>query len=158
MNRIATWRLIFLAVAFVISGIVGLHWGDELRLSEAPSNYIGVTFSILAAALFAVISIVGDPSMLLPGNWRVGWESAKSIQARLQRFNYLFLWYLLTLGLLIVSEIVEHAKWEDYYFIFNVLSFFSTFGFIVSLALPFELSKIQKDRLEQEIRQRKPKP
>src|SRR5690606_15324808 len=133
-------KLLFLVMAFVISAYSGAEFGDELRLSEKPSEYIGVTFSILAAALFAVVSIVGDPGMLLPGNWRVGWESAKNIQRRLRRFNILFLWYILTLSLLIISEVIEAAKWSQWYFIHNVFCFFSTFGLIVSCALPFELS------------------
>src|SRR3990167_6350659 len=101
MGKVAVGRLIFLGAASAISIVAGIYLGDVIRLSEKPSEYIGVTFSILAATLFAVVSIIGDPGMLMPGNWRVGWESARSIQADLHRFNLLFLWYILTLGLLV---------------------------------------------------------
>lgn len=155
MSGVSHSRVVFLVGAVAISTAAGYYLGDVLRLSEKPAEYIGVTFSILAASLFAVVSIIGDPGMLLPGSWRVGWESAKAIQSDLQRFNLLFLWYVLTLGLLVFSEIVEHANWTNLYFIHNMFAFFAAFGFIVSLALPFELSRIQRDRLEQEIKHRR---
>jgi hypothetical protein len=158
MANISYSRISFFIIAFSISGVSCVYFGDELRVSEKPSEYIGVTFSILAASLFAVVSIVGDPSMLLPGNWRVGWESVKSIQIELQRLNFLFVWYLVTLGLLVATEIIDHAKWTNAYFVFNIFAFFATFGFLISLGLPFELARIQRNRLQHEINQRKGRP
>lgn len=89
--------------------------------------------------------------MLLPGNTRSGWESAKSIQHDLRQFNYLFLVYLLTLGILMFSEIVESEGWTSLFIVHNFLAFFATLGFLVSFGVPFALSAIQKERLEQEI-------
>jgi len=155
MRNIAVGRLAFLGFTVVLSAIAGWFLGEPLRLSEKPSEYIGVTFSILAASLFAVVSIVGDPSMLLPGNWRQGWESAKEIQRQLQRLNLLFLWYLFTLGLLVASEIIEYEQCTSLYFVHNAFAFATTFGFIVSFALPFELQGIQRQRLEQEVEHRR---
>jgi len=155
MKDIAVGRLIFLGVAFVVALVAGWFLGEPIRVSEKPSEYIGVAFSILAASLFAVVSIVGDPSMLLPGNWRQGWESAKEIQHQLQRLNLLFLWYLFTLALLVGTELIEYKEWDSLYFVHNIFAFAATFGFIVSFALPYQLQSIQRDRLEQEINQRK---
>lgn len=155
MGKIAVSRLLFLGLAFCAALLAGYYLGDTLRTSAKPSEFIGLTFSILAASLFAVVSIVGDPSMLLPGSWRLAWEGAKSIQARLQRLNLLFVWYLLTLGLLVASEIVKHQKWDSLDIVHSVLAFFAVFGFITSLALPFELQSIQRQRLEQEIHYRR---
>jgi NADH:ubiquinone oxidoreductase subunit 5 (subunit L)/multisubunit Na+/H+ antiporter MnhA subunit len=155
MQKIAVGRVLFFLLALIVALVSSYFIGDSLRDAEKPSEYIGVTFSILAASLFAVVSIIGDPSMLLPGNWRVGWESAKNIQNKLQRLNLLFLWYVTTLGLLVFTEIVEHQKWACLYFFHYVFAFFSVFGFIVSLALPFELARIQRDRLGEEIQRRK---
>lgn len=152
MPKISWIRVLFAGGAAVASILAGIYLGDALRLSEKPSEYIGVTFSILAASLFAVISIIGDPSMVLPGNWRVGYESAKRIQGQIQIFNYLFVWYLLTLGLLVASEVIEAEYIESLYWIFNVFAGFSVFGFLISLSVPFMLSRIQKDRLEEEVR------
>lgn len=154
MRNIAAGRLLFLGMAFLVAVVAGYYLGEPLKTSDRPSEFIGLTFSILAASLFAVISIIGDPSMLLPGSWRLAWEGAKSIQAELQRLNLLFVWYLLTLGLLVASEIVKHENWQSLDLIHNVLGFFAALGFIVSLALPFKLQSIQRERLEQEIKYR----
>ncbi|MER9854146.1 MULTISPECIES: hypothetical protein [unclassified Mesorhizobium] len=147
-------RLVFLIVSALIALVAAYYGGDVVRESEKPSEYIGLVFSILAASLFAVVSIIGDPSMLLPGNSRTAWENAKVIQADLREFNYLFIIYLSTLGLLVFSEIIEYKKLDNFYFIHNIFVFFAVFGFLISLALPFALSAIQKSRLENEIKAR----
>ena len=158
MREVSLKRILALAVLIAISAATAYFFSDAVRLSEKPSEYIAVVFSILAASLFAVVSIVGDPSMIMPGNARAAWESAKAIQEDLQRFNYLFLWYLVTLGLLVITEVVEHQQAQCLYWVFYVFTFFATFGFLVSLALPFEFSQIQRSRLQQEFNARqKPK-
>lgn len=138
-------------IIICVSVAAAYYLAEPIRVSEKPSEYIAVIFSILAASLFAVIAIVGDPSMLLPGGARVGWESAKVIQADLQRFNHLFLWYLLTLGLLVVCEIIKSEGLKNFYWLYSVYAFFAAFGFLASLALPYEFSRVQKMRLVQEI-------
>ncbi len=150
-------RIIGFIIIFAIAVTVAYYFSDEFRLAEKPAEYTGLFFSILAAALFAVVSIVGDPGMLVSGNSRRAWNDAKDIQLDLQNFNLLLVWYLLTLGLLVVSELVEHAKYVNMYWITNVFVFFATFGFLVSLFLPFEFAKIQRERLQSEINNRSSK-
>lgn len=154
-HDVAYGRITFITASFAIACICGYFFGDEIHNSEKPSEYIGVTFSILAAALLAVISIIGDPSMLLTGGWRTGKESAKTIQVRLHKLYNLFHIYMITLLLLIVTEVVEFAMMEDFYFLHNVFVFFAAFGLILSFGLPFELASIQKERLDSEIKNRK---
>lgn len=155
------WKPSSTVKAIVAIGVPALAvWaglGDAIRVSEKPSEYIATTFSILAASLFAVISIVGDPSMLLPGSWRSAWSSAKDIQTRLMRLTWLFTLYLIVLALLVASEIIESEKIEWLYFVHSILAFAALFAFIVSLWLPFEIREIQTKRLEQEINARKEK-
>ena len=151
-------RILFLLVAFGIPSVaVYLGAGEALRVSEKPSEYIGLVFSILAASLFATVSIVGDPSMLLSGGWRTAWESAKDVQLRLMRLTYLFLLYLLVLALLVVSEIVEAKQLFNWYVVHDAFAFTSILAFIWSLWLPFEIKDIQVQRLIQEIDGRKKK-
>ena len=148
-------KALFVLATPAVAVWVGL--GDALRVSEKPSEYIASTFSILAASLFAVISIVGDPSMLLPGSWRTAWKSAKEIQVRLMRLTYLFALYLVVLALLVVSEVVESEQVASLYFVHDLLAYFSLFAFLLSIWLPFEIREIQTQRLEQEINARKDK-
>lgn len=135
--------------------LCNLGLGDWLRQSEKPSEYIGVTFSILAATLFAVISIVGDPSMILAGSWKTAWNSAKEIQIRLVRLKYLFLLYLVVLTLLIATEIVKFMKFVEFYWVYDVFGWMTVFSLIASYWLPFEIVQIQTQRLNDEITARK---
>jgi len=139
----------------LVSFAFGYFCGDTLRLSEKPSEYIGLIFSILAAAIFAVIGIIGDPGMLLSGNWRVASVNARTRHAELKGFNLVFYLYLITLGLLVVSELIEAAQAEKFYFIFNVFGGFAAFSFLWSFRVPYRLRQIQKHRLEDEIAERK---
>ena len=152
-------RKVFIVLAVLGVSYLGVYLGagDALRLSEKAPDYIGVTFSILAASLFATVSIVGDPSMLLPGNWRSAWDEAKRIQLRLMRLVYLFVLYLIVLALLVVTEIIEAEKITSAYFVHDFFAFSVVLAFICSFWLPFEIKKIQITRLEQEIKRRKEK-
>lgn len=153
-GAISKGRIAFFAGAALISFAAAFFFGAAWRDAEKPAEYTGVVFSVLAASLFAVVSILGDPSMILPGSSRRAWVSARELQKELQRFNLLFVWYLLTLGLLVISELIESAKMEHFYWVGNVLVFFTSFGFLVSLGLPREFARIQRRRLQQEIEAR----
>lgn len=146
-----SFRIAIILAILIVSGYAGYYLADEFRASEKPAEYIGVVFSILAASLFAVVSIIGDPGMIMPGSSRHAWESAKEIQKNLQSFNYLFIWYLITLGLLVATELIEYAQWANFYWLTNIFVFFAVSGFLFSLFVPSEFARIQKRRLEQEI-------
>jgi hypothetical protein len=148
-------RGIYIIISALFSGVVAYNWGCYLQLSDdALSGIIGL-FSILAGVLVAVISIVGDPSMLLPGNWRVGFEHAKDIQDKISRFSYLFTLYILTVFFVIIAQIAKVGNVDQKNIIFDFLAFFSMFGFMLSLPLPFSLMSIQKERMNEEIKRRK---
>ena len=152
MRRLRLKKVIQLLLALLLPAVaVYLGLGEALRASEKPAEYIGLVFSILAASLFATISIVGDPGMLLPGSWRGAWEQAKDVQLRLLRLTYLFVLYLVVLALLVFSEIIEDRELTQWYFVHDVFAYSSMLAFILSLWLPFEIKDIQIKRLEQEI-------
>lgn len=117
-------------------------------------SYIVGVFSILAASLFAVISIVGDPSMLLSGNRRVAWRSARSLQRRLQTYNHLFTAYLITLGLIVIAAFLKDAKSTHAPTAYSFVGVMVLFCFICSLSVPYSLAKLQRDRMESEIKSR----
>lgn len=146
--------LLFVALA-VPSLAVYMGAGEALRVSEKPSEYIGLIFSVLAASLFATVSIVGDPGNLMRGGWRAAWEEAKSVQLRLMRLTYLFILYLIVLAFLVLSEIIEAMCLSSWYWVHSVFAWLSILAFIWSLWLPFEIKNIQVSRLEREIKNRK---
>ncbi|MBL4645271.1 MAG: hypothetical protein JKY99_02300 [Rhizobiales bacterium] len=149
-------RMAVILAVFVISFLAASNSliSHEFRTNDKLSEYVAVVFSILAASLFAVVSIIGNPSMIMPGGSRHAWTSALDIQRELQKFNYLFVWYLLTLGLLVASEFVEHIHRFKLYWLTNFFVFFAVFGFLISLFVPSEFARIQHRRLQQEINSR----
>jgi hypothetical protein len=154
MRKLSWRRLVFLVAVLILAIAGGYCIGDEIRAAEKPNEYIAVIFSILAASLFAVVSIVGDPGMLPSGSTATAWTNARDLQKQLQNFNGLFLLYLLTLGLLVASEVIEHAQWVSLYWVSNVYAGFAIAGFLLSFALPFDFAALQRRRMEQEIQMR----
>ncbi|CAD0185806.1 hypothetical protein RUESEDTHA_02706 [Ruegeria sp. THAF57] len=144
-----------IAVISLPSVAVYLGAGEALRVSEKPSEYIGLIFSILAASLFATVSILGDPGNLIRGGWRTAWEGAKGVQFRLMRLTYLFVLYMAVLFLLVVTEVIEAKCLTGLYWVHGVFAWLSIAAFIMSMWLPFEIKNIQVSRLEQEISYRK---
>lgn len=144
-------RAAILILVIIASLVGGYFLGDDVRIAEKPAEYVGLIFSILAASLFAVISIVGDPSMIVSGSTRTAWVNAKEVQKELHKFNFLFYVYLITLGLLVASELAEYAKFEKFYWLTNVFTGFAIGGFLWSLTLPSDFMNLQKRRLQQEI-------
>lgn len=155
-GRLSVKKIAGLLVAFGLP-LVAVYYdlGEILRNSDRPSEYIGVTFSILAAALFAVVSIIGGPGMLIPGSWRTAWNDAQRIQLRLMRLTYLFVLYIVVLGLLVATEIIEYKAIESLYFVHDIFAYCALVAFIFSLWLPFEIKIIQVTRLEREINERR---
>lgn len=150
-------KKIFEMIAILAISIIGGYFlGDHVRASEKPSEYIAVIFSILAASLFAVISIVGDPGMLISGSAKKAWQNARELQKELYKFYYLFYLYLITLGLLVASELAEHAGWCRLYWLSNLFTGCAIAGFLLSFRLPADFKALQKRRLEQEINSRLP--
>lgn len=145
----------YIILSLVASAIVGWQYGHLLiGAGDALSGIIDI-FAILGGVLVAVISIVGDPSMLMPGNWRVGHEHAQDIQDRIARFAHLFFIYILTVILVIIVQVVENGAASGFEFLYQILMGFVTFAFLLSITLPYSLMSIQKERLKDEIRRRK---
>ncbi len=132
----------------------GYEFGDAIRLAEKPSEYIAVIFSILAAALFAVVAIVGDTGMLAPGSTAKAWVNARETQKELHKLNFLFFVVPHHARLLVVSEIIEFNNAEDWYWLTRVYAGAAIWGFLLSFGLPIDFMALQKRRMEQEIANR----
>jgi hypothetical protein len=125
-----------------------------LRQSMTALEAIISIFSILAGVLVAVISIIGDPSMLLTGNWRLGFEHAKDIQKRISNYATLIAIYVVSLIGVLVLIIILDSKTIGYDFLFTVVLWIVSFGLLLSIPLPYSLMAIQKERMTEEIKRR----
>lgn len=133
---------------------VAYCYGGLLEGAETAQGAILDIFSILAGVLVAVISIIGDPTMLLPGNWRVGYEHATDMQVKIGNFSHLFSVYILSLILVLITMVFE-ANNVELFFLHELLAGFSVFGLLLSIPLPYSLMAIQKERMDVEIKERK---
>lgn len=131
-----------------LAGIATFLWGGELiRGNERATGVIVTVFSILAGFLVAVITLLGDQSML-PGGWRLAKLHKDRIKAKMTRQKWLFCLYLVTLSVIFLSSLLnatEHLAtiiWlERTYF------GLATTAFLLSFRLPWTLMAIQMDRL-----------
>ena len=131
---------------------IWFDFGEVLKESHRPSEYICRVFSVLAASLFAIISIVSNPSMLISGGWKEAWVQVTDIQNRLLRLMMVFILYLVVLALLIFSEAVKEKGLDNWHLVHDIFAFFAVHAFFLSIFwLPHEICEIQMKRLDQEI-------
>jgi ABC-type multidrug transport system fused ATPase/permease subunit len=162
----SSWRVrlltirnwVFIAVSVLASIKAGMASGDLLAASDAALEGILSVFSILAGVLVAVISIIGDPSMLLTGNWRLGYVHAEQIQIRLARYAHVIFIYFLVLILVLVCMVIKDSKITGLDFTFQVLTGLTVFALLVSLPIPYGLMSIQRERMAEEVKRRKATP
>lgn len=148
-------RGIYITASAVASGFLAYYFPTALQQSDNALEGIISVFSILAGVLVAVMSIIGDPSMLLTGNWRLGHEHAKEIQKRISNYALLIALYVIVLIGVLILMMIKEAHVEGYLWAFVIVQFGATLGLLLSIPLPFSLMAIQKDRMDQEIKRRK---
>ena len=130
-------------------------------------------YSILAGFLVGVIALIGDPSSLPSGSWRVAENATSNTFRKLRSTKNLLYIYLFTLliifmyKLVVVPEailIIKNLPWGvkllPYLSYLKELTeqfilFISFVAFSYSFTLPNSLFKIQKKRVEKEIESRR---
>ncbi|TWD54558.1 hypothetical protein FB480_103470 [Agrobacterium vitis] len=139
--------LIFGAISIGF-GIAAAWFGQDLIHDNDDARDLIVTvFSILAGFLIAVMTLLGDQS-LLPGSWRFAQLQRDNIRAKLIRQKWLFYFYLITLSLIFIRTLIgtrapELASWLE-----RVYFGFATSSFIFSFLLPSTLMQVQSDRID----------
>lgn len=142
-------------------------------LSDKLLDFLVSTYSILAGFLIGVIALIGDPSSLPSGSWRIAENATKNTFRRLQSTRNLLYVYLFTLVAIFVYKLavtpdsVALVKtWENSEILLPILVtlksiveyviiFLSTLAFAYSLTLPNSLFAIQRRRVEKEIEARR---
>lgn len=153
-----SWGFIFfLVISLLLSLSITYFADDRFAASSEARGLLKDAFSILAGTVFAVIAIVGDPSMLLRGNWRKASIHAKEIQKQIQKYNVLFILYIICIiGLfsceMIIADKPKELTWHIW--VFRTTLVLSIFTLFVSFVLPLDIAAIQRDRLHSEISQR----
>ena len=148
-------------VACALLAACAAHFGYPLVHDNSDAAIIMVTvMTVFAGFLVAILTILGDPIMIPKGSWRVAEFRHITLERIILRHTTLFYVYLLTIGLLFggvllrkspVGLISENTKlWVE-----ETYLFFAVFSFLLTLALPHVLGKIQMARSEGEIAARR---
>jgi hypothetical protein len=172
----ATWnkyqkKSIFLIISLLVSGILCVLF--QPLLNEKALDILVNIYSILAGFLIGVIALIGDPSSLPSGSWRIAESSTKNIFRNLQGTKNLLTIYLITLFLIFMYKLLSingvvmilnnyGVTSIDKAFLLMLkiwfekgILFFSFVAFSYSFMLPAKLFSIQQQRVSKEIENRR---
>jgi hypothetical protein len=153
-------RIAFIGICLLASGLAA-YFAQPLARENADVLLIIITvMTVFAGFLVAIITLLGDPSLIPSGSWRKAEMRRDSLQGRITTHIWLFTFYLIAIGLLFVGALLNKAPddavaetikiWvERFYLFFGISSFLFTF------ALPRMLWKIQMARVDAEIEKRR---
>lgn len=153
-RHLASGRITWIVCSLVASGALTYFFRETLTNKPEILGVVAAIFSILAGVLIAVISILGDPSMLLDQSWRHSYLSAQETQRKIHRQTDVFIIYVLLLVSLFAFMLCPTAL-PLYAWLQGVTFFLTVLAFLASLTLPFILRSIQKDRLDRVIKSMK---
>src|ERR1700730_1923714 len=153
-------RAIFIASCAAIGGF-GAYYCQPFVDPNSDAVLIGITvFTGFAGFFVAIITILGDPSLLPEGSWRAAENRRDTVERRLIWHSWLFTGYLVTIGLLFVGVVLakvqlsgEHRWIKDW--IERGFLFFGITSFFLSFALPWALMTVQRHRVDGEIERRR---
>lgn len=144
------------AIFVFLCGVIGSFFAKPLiEGNQDAINVIVTIFSILAGFLVAIITVIGDPRSLPTGGWQIARFGSDLTYNRLTRQKWLFYVYLITLALIFTSMLLKSNFKYVNEIIEYIYLFFSIIAFILSFRLPSMLMDLQKERIEQEISERR---
>lgn len=148
-------KLAFLTFTVALS--LAFSWFGQplIHGNQSAIDVIVTVFSILAGFLVAIIAIIGDPASIPKGSWRVAELKAPAINEKINKQRWLFTGYLVTLGLIFASLLFAKSYARLSSILEHVYLFLSSLAFIYSLKLPGFLSRIQRERVSEEIEARR---
>jgi hypothetical protein len=106
------------------------------------------------------MAVLGDPAMIPKGSWRVAEIRHKQLEDVVITHTYLFYLYLIAIGLMFVGVLIQKIPYCDGHeglkrCVEISYLFFGVFSFLLTLALPKTLAKIQLARSDAEIERRR---
>jgi cytochrome bd-type quinol oxidase subunit 2 len=147
----------YAAFAIFVAGVLTYYFARYLHNTAEMIAVIAAVFSILAGVLIAVVSILGDPGMLMDQSWRYNYLASKEIQRKLHRNIDIFVLYIVILIALFIFAMITDKASKFYAIMQGTMFFLCAVGFFASVSLPFSLVRIQRDRLDAAIKSAKSK-
>jgi MFS family permease len=139
----------------VTSGVFAYYLQPLIHGNDAAVNVIVTVFPVLACLLVAITVMVGDPSLVPPGSWRVAEVYRGRLDRRLARHQTLFMSYLVTLGLILISLLTSKTAPALSTWLERMYLFLGILAFLYSLTIPSVLITVQKERIDSVIESRR---
>lgn len=118
-----------------------------IHANENAANVIVTVFSILAGFLIAIMSLLGDQSVL-PGSWKMASVQRQVIRNKLIRQKWLFYVYLTTLLLIFTASLICTEYPVTTIWLEHIYLGLAVFAFLLSFRLPATLMEVQTDRVD----------
>lgn len=154
-------RIIFFLLVATVAIFAGFYGQPLIHDNKDAVGVIVNVFSILAGFLVAIMTLLGEPSLFNDQSWRADAVKRSNVYKRLVRHKWLFIAYLLVLGLVFASTLVTKKYPNEAFVIWLERAYLSLacYAFIMSLILPSRLMNLQLARYDELIEQKKkPKP
>ncbi len=157
-RKLAHARMFFLSLGLA-GGAVTFYFSDPAVVGNTEALRILVTiFSILAGMLIAIVTLLGDPSALYAGSWRVASAHRRERLRVLARCEWLFYIYLCVITMAVIAALVVKFTPDNalaHWFERGALSL-GVAALLWSFGLPRLIIKAQRDRLIEEVDRRRP--
>lgn len=150
-------RLAFFGGVVILGACSGYFGQPLIHDNEQASGVIVNVFSILAGFLVTVMTLLGEPSLFRGRTWRSDAVRKSNVYRRLVRHKWLFILYLLVLGIVFVATLVFKKYPESCTVVWleRIYLGLATIAFILSLVLPHRLMSLQLSRFDEMIESRK---
>lgn len=150
----------FILLALIFGGAVAYYAEPYVRNNPEAIGALLTIFTVFAGFLVAIVTILGDPSLIPSGSWRSAENNRDEIEARIIRNVWLFTSYLVAIGLLFVAIVLSKIPTELVgesvrIWIARAYIFFGAFSFLLTFALPHSLLRLQRARVDAEIERRR---
>lgn len=156
MASIDIGRIIFFVVVLILSAIAGWFGQPLIHGNKEAISVIVNVFSILAGFLVTIMTLLGEPSLFRGRTWRSEAVRRSSVYRRLVRHKWLFITYLLVLGLVFSSTLIagQYPEHEAVIWLERTYLMLSALAFVLSLILPSRLMNLQLSRFDELIEER----
>lgn len=160
VNWISEMRGLLILLCMAASAVAAYYGQPLVRENSDAALIIATVMTVFAGFLVAIIAILGDPTMIPKGSWRIAEMRHDNLEASVIRYTSLFYVYLVAIALLFVGVLIAKEPghvvsdaikmWVE-----RLYMFFGVFSFLLTLGLPRALGKIQLTRSEAEIEERR---
>lgn len=144
-------RVFFISMSFVVACAVGYFGQPFIHNNDLAIGVVVNVFSVLSGFLVTVMVILGEPTLFTGLRRREVASQRKNFYQRLARQKWLFILYLLVLGVLFAAAILSKSDDMKGFVVWleRLYLTFAVFAFILSLTLPHRLMMLQQARFDE---------